>query len=262
LKSRPRHLTLALALAACSPSVLTTPRDPLLQDQMTAMQDFEAWLGGFEARLADPSPEVARDCASEALFVLRNPDLWTAPELAPSLVERERFLQVARWEGLRAVRGLPKDMRALSALSELNVLAGDREGAVWARCRAADVADQSFSAQTSCAGALVTAGHESLAVEIWKRAFPLGDGDGQKFYVLHELDQEGQSSVFDSFPAEVVARYRALILARSAPPSPPAPAEHPEGPVWPPPESRVVRPDDANSAPASRLGSDSPVDLP
>jgi hypothetical protein len=224
-----------LALAACSPSVLTTPSDPLIQDRMNSMRDFEAWYAGYEARLADPAPEVARDCASEALFVLRNPDLWNAPELAPSVVERERFLQVARWEGLRAVRGLPKDMRALSALSEIDNLAGDREGAAWARCQAADIAEQSFAAQTGCASALVSAGHASLAVAAWRRAFPVAGEDGERFYVLHELEREGKGDVVASFPADVVARYRAVVEAQKAP-------------------SRAVRPDDAE--PASRLGDD------
>ena len=238
-----KPVVVALALAACSPSVLTTPNDPLIQDQMNSMRDFEIWFAGYEARLANPAPEVARDCAAEALFVLRNPDLWNAPELAPSVVERERFLQVARWEGLRAVRGLPKDMRALSALSEIDNLAGDREGAAWARCRAADVAAQSFAAETACASALLSAGHESLSVDAWRRAFPLADSDGERFYVLHELDQEGKGTVVASFPADVVARYRAVVEAQSAPPP-----------------RQAVRPDDAE--PASRLGDDSFPELP
>jgi hypothetical protein len=252
----PRIWTLvALALSACAPAVLSIPGDPLIQDQMTLMHDFEAWFGGFEARLADPSPEVARECASEAVFVLRNPDLWSAPEMAPSVVERERFLQLARWEGLRAVGGLPKDMRALAALAEIDAIAGDREGGAWARCRAADVADQSFSAQAACASALAVAGHESLAMELWMRTFPLADRDGQRFYVLHELEQEGNGNFVVSFPADVVARYRALIEARSAPPPPPkieAP-DHPEGPSWPPPR-QAVRPADGSVDPATRLG--------
>ncbi len=262
---------LAVALSGCSASVLTTPRDPLIQDQMTSMHDFEAWLGGFRARLADPSPEVARDCASEALFVLRNPDLWSARELAPSIVERERFLQIARWEGQRAVRGLPKDMRALSALSEIDALAGDREGAAWARCRAADVAAQSFSAQAACASALASAGHQTRAVSFWRRAFPLADRDGQSFYVLHELEQEGQGKLLTSFPADVVARYRALIAAGSPAPQPPAewqppPQQQPQAQPLPPPTAapyeappnptpvrQAVRPPDASPSP-SRLG--------
>jgi hypothetical protein len=248
----------ALALSACAPSVLSIPTDPLLRDQLNAMHDFEGWFEGFEARLADPSPEVARDCASEAVFVLRNPDLWSAPQMAPSIVERERLLQVARWEGLRAVDGLPKDMRALSALSESDALAEDREGAAWARCRAADVAEVSFSAQVACASALASAGHDRLALDVWKRAFPLTDRDGQRFYVLHELEEAGRGSDRAAFPADVVARYRALVEARSAPPPPPkvAPLVHDEGPSWPPPRE-AVRPADATPDPDTRLGSPS-----
>jgi hypothetical protein len=240
---------LALTLSACGASVLSSPADPLLRDQMSMMHDFEAWYGGFEKRMADPSPEAARDCASEALFVLRNPDLWSGPAMAPSIIAHERFLQLARWEALRAVEGSPKDMRALSALSEIDALADDREGAAWARCRAADIADVSFSAQASCATALAVARHENVAVEIWQRAFPLADRDGQRFYVLHELEQEGQGKILDSFPTDVVARYRALVESIAAPPSILAPA----------PPKKAIRPDDAGpvwppKAPASRLG--------
>ncbi len=202
---------LCLAPAACGPAVLAPPADPLLRQQTERMDRFEAWFDGFRARLRDRSAAVARDCAGEALFVLRNESLWEERDMAPSLVDRERLLQLARWEALRAAAGLPRDLRALSALAELDELAEDREGGAWARCRTAEISARSFDAQAECAEAVGAAGHRKEAVAAWRRAFELGGRDGQRLAVLFALDRLGEAQSFALFAPDVVSRYRAGV---------------------------------------------------
>ncbi|MHB8417195.1 MAG: hypothetical protein ACYDCL_03905 [Myxococcales bacterium] len=166
-------LCLALALGACAPAVLTAPNDPVIRQRMALMDQFESWLHGFQERLREGSPETARSSAAEAVFVLRNRQLWDSRDMAASVVPRERLLQVARWEAQRAAAGLPGDLRALTALAELDEIASDREGAAWARCGIARISASSFNAQAGCARALAEAGQAGAAAEAWQRAQPL-----------------------------------------------------------------------------------------
>ncbi|HUB06647.1 MAG TPA: hypothetical protein VMB50_06585 [Myxococcales bacterium] len=199
-----------LSLGACAPAVLGTPSDPVLRQRAELMDSFETWFRGFRERLRDRAPTTERDCAAEAAFVLRNGQLWSARDMAPSVVDRDRLVQVARWEALRAAAGLPRDLRALTTLAELDEIAGDRGGGAWARCRTAAVSPASFDAQAGCARALDAAGELAASGSAWKRAFALAGAETQRFLVLRELEREGQTLAPGTVPADLLARYRAL----------------------------------------------------
>ncbi len=198
----------ALLLASCTPAVLATPSSSDNAARLSRMAAFEAWWEGFRASLSSPSSREAARAASSAIGVLRDRTLWASPAMAPSLIPRDRLVQLARWQSLRAVETRPEDPDAVETLAVLDAIAGDRLGEARCRCDLAELYAESFERALDCAEALAAAGEERLARAGWDRAYARARDDGERFQLFLDVTQAFPEDSLSRYPPDAVARWR------------------------------------------------------
>jgi len=206
-------LRVAFAAGGLLAGGLTTPSDPLIRIRLSSMR---ASRPGSPAtrRASRTGARGRRDCARRRSSCVRT---WTSGARRSWLrawSSGRRFLQIARWkvcEPFVACRRTCAPSPALSEIDHSRAIAKAPPGpAAGRRRRGAELARRPPALRARLRR------HGSLAVEAWRRAFPVADRDGERFYVLHELEQERPGNVIASFPADVSLATGPLVEEQSA----------------------------------------------